>query len=548
MKPIARHLLTRLGLLAALAAHLPAAALPSAAAAPPPARPNFLFIAIDDLNDFTGYAAEEPGNFLQVIYPDPAVRARIRQRLTPNLDRLAARGAPFGRNYCASALCGPSRTALLTGVPPHLSGYYLHATHFRTYDTLADAITLPQQLKAHGYFTTGLGKIFHKPNGTVDGPLGDDWADARNSWSQWVNHAMGCNGGTKGPYSPPDGGLMQFGPSRLTLEQSEDYGIADFAANLLEHRTATTTDGKSGSSQTVTLPAGQPFFLAAGLFRPHLPFHAPQAFFDRFPTAEMTGLDRAALDAIIADLQDLPPGADRFTDFNHGKLKTVMENARRIGGPDAEVPAWRDLVQAYLACVSFADACAGRILDGLAKSPDRDNTVVFLWSDHGFHLGSKYHVAKQALWEEANRTTLIVHDPRSAAVDAGVLRHQITSLTDLFPTICALAGVPLPPTFVLGADLASLLAHADAPALHEDVLMTYMEGNHSLRTDRFRYVRYHDGTEELYDIVADPRQLTNLAANPTYATQRERLAAELNRRVVGEVPDTHSGRNTRTDD
>jgi arylsulfatase A-like enzyme len=501
-------------------------------------RPNFLFIAVDDLNDFSGYAAEEPGNFLQVIYPDSAVRARIRQRLTPNLDRLAAHGAPFVHAYCASPLCGPSRTSLMTGVAPFRSGYYIHDRHFRLYESLKDTVTLPQQLKAHGYFTTGLGKLFHTGVGAVDGPLGSDWADARNSWSQWVNHPLGCNGGQPGKYSPPDGGLMQFGPSRLTLKEAGDWQAADFTARLLEQGTASTeAGGRRGAvqSQTVTLPKDTPFFLGCGLFRPHLPFYAPKEFFDKFPTEEMTGLTRAELDKIVADLDDLPTGGRRFSDYEGGKLKTVMEHARKTGGKEAEIEAWRDLAQAYLACVSFADACIGRILEGLEKSPQKSNTVVMLWSDHGFHVGSKYHVAKQALWEEANRVQFIIRDPRQASASNGILRRQLVSLNDLYPTICAMAGTPVPKNVAVGKDLAPLLANAAGAPLHDILLMTYQAGNHSLRTPTHRFMRYRDSGMELYDMRKDPRQMDNLAQKSEFRPLCDQFLTQVTNWTSGEI-------------
>jgi len=510
--------------------------LPVSGLAAADAKPNFLFIAIDDLNDFAGYAAEEPGNFLQVIYPDPAVRARVLKRLTPNLDRLASQSAPFVRSYCASALCGPSRTSLMTGIPPFKSGYYMHDRHFRLYETLTNAVTLPQQLKANGYFTTGVGKLFHTGSGTVDGPLKDDWADARNSWSVWVNHAIGCNGGEPGKYSPPNGGLMQFGPSRLQLEQSGDWQVADYTARLLEKGAASMAGSRGETNeQTVTLPKDKPFFVGCGLFRPHLPFYAPEEFFKKFPVDEMTGLTRAELDKIIADLKDVPKDGMRFSDLGNGKMKQVMDNARKLGGEEAEIAAWRDLVQAYLACVSFADACVGRLMEGLDKSPQKTNTVVVLWSDHGFHVGSKYHVAKQALWEEANRTELIIRDPRRPSASDGKLRRQIVSLNDIYPTVCALAGVPLPKTLQVGNGLAPLLANAAAPQLHDELLMTYMPANHSLRTPEYRFMRYKDGGMELYDMIHDPRQLTNLADVAGFAPVKDRFSADLTKRVAGEV-------------
>lgn len=497
-------------------------------------QPNFLFIAIDDLNSFAGFSANEPGNFLQTIYPDPNVFEGVRRRLTPNLDRLAATSAPFLRSYCPSPLCGPSRTSLLTGTLPHESGYYNHDRHFRTYETLKDTITLPQHLKANGYFTTGIGKIFHIGSGTVDGPLEKDWSDARNSWNQWVNHPLGCNGGKPSRYSPPDGGLLQFGPSRLELQDTGDYLAADFVANLLEHGTASTNPAaRNVTAQTVTLPPDQPCFLACGLFRPHLPFYAPKDYFELFPTSQMTGLNRKSLDAIIADLEDLPAGADRFSDFGNGKMRELMKHAKQSKGfdIDPEVAAWRELVQAYLSCVSFADSCIGRLIDGLEHSPRRDNTVVILWSDHGYHLGSKFHIAKQALWEEANRTVMIIRDPRVEASCDGNPRRQIVSLSDLYPTVCSLAKVTRP-SHVHGSDLSSLIQSADAAEVHDSVLMTYQPGNHAIRTPTHRFMQYADKTTEMYDMQNDPGELNNLALEPD--TKDYRQLHESLRKHIGE--------------
>ncbi|MEM6470399.1 MAG: sulfatase [Planctomycetota bacterium] len=492
-------------------------------------RPNFLFVAVDDLNDFSGYSANEPGNFLQTIYPDADVRAAVTRRLTPNLNQLAKQSAPFVRAYCPSALCGPSRTSLMTGVAPFRSGYYTHSRHFRTYDSLKDAVTLPQQLKRHGYFTTGLGKLFHKPVGNAKGPLKDDWADARHSWSVWINHATGCNGGKPGKYSPPDGGNMVFGPSRLSLRQSGDWLAADFAARLLETGTATVSKGgargKVGPTST-SLPDDQPFFLGCGLFRPHLPFHAPQRFFDLFPTEKMSGLNRESMDEIYEDLKDLPEGAKRFTDIRNGKFRVIIDHARSLGDSEEEIAAWRSMVQSYLACVAYADACLGRLFEGYKSSPKYDNTVLVLWSDHGYHMGSKFHVAKQALWEEANRVQLIIHDPRAKTGMDGRPRRQIVSLNDLYPTICELAGVDVADQCEVGRSLTPAMKDPQA-TIHEHLLMTYMEGNHSLRTQTHRLNRYRDGSIELYDMVNDPRQLKNLATNDQSARIRERMLSTL---------------------
>lgn len=491
----------------------------------PHKRPNFLFIAIDDLNDFAGYSAEEPGNFLQVIYPDAAVRSEVCRRLTPNLDKLAGSSAPFVRAYCASALCGPSRTSLMTGVSPRVSGYYNHTRHFRTYDSLKDAVTLPQRLKDSGYFTAGIGKLFHKPRGSVNGPIANDWADARHSWSVWLNHAIGCNGGQQGKYSPPDGGNMIFGPSSLPIEVSGDWMAANLTSKVLQYGEGTMKSyGRVGDDgpASIQLPDDRPFFLGCGLFRPHLPFFAPAEFFDRFPTDQMTGLNQKALAAIESDLADLPAFATTFHDFDAGKMRVLMDHAETLRGNE-DVATWRAMVQSYLACVAYADECLGRIMSGYEESPHKDNTVIVLWSDHGFHVGSKYHIAKQALWEEANRVQFIIHDPRTPSACDGKLRRQLVSLNDLYPTICEMAGTKVGPQVQVGRSIVSLINNASAPAVHDHLVMTYQEGNHSIRTATHKLIVYKDTTVELYDMQTDPRKLTNLAGQPQVKALQQQL-------------------------
>ena len=495
------------------------------------ARPNFLFVAVDDLNDFGGHTSEEDGNFLQIIYPDPEVREKVVARLTPTLNRLAQESVPFTRAYCPSALCGPSRTSLMTGVAPHVSGYYMHNRNFRTYETLKDVVTLPQQLKAHGYFTAGAGKIFHRALGNSEGPIEDDWSDARNSWTTWVNHSQGA-AGSKSKYAPPKGGNMQWGPGSQSLEETGDWNTADFIARVLENggATAKVLRGDVGPDG-IDLPEDQPFFLACGIFRPHLPFYAPHEFFDLFPTEEMTGLNRESLDAMLADLEDLPAGADQFLQTEKGKMHAIMEHANELGGPAEEAPAWRSMVQSYLACVAFADACLGRLFEGLENSEYKDNTVVFLWSAHGYHVGAKYRVAKQAVWEKANRVVLMVRDPRNPKGSNGIPRRQLASLNDMYPTICDLAGVPLPGPNV-GRSLVPLLNSARAKPVNKDLVFTYMEGNHCLRTERYAYLRYKDGTTELYDMRKDPRQLDNLASKRKFAKTVAKLDDRLDERLA----------------
>ncbi len=542
---------------------LPAVSLLAAspvAPATPAVRPNFVFVSIDDLNNYVSFLRDQPENFLRKVYPKDQLRAEITQRLTPNLQRLASRAVIFSRAYCASPLCGPSRTALLTGVPTHVSGYYQHRTFFRTYDTLRNAVTLPEYLKQNGYFTIGLGKVFHGPvqRRNPDGSM-TDWPDIERSWSLFIQRQIGPRGPggkvTRSPYSPGSGAmaawdtgnlktdadtgsaehkpdmdeLFSFGVLDLPTEKTFDYQNARFVSQLLLRGHAKIQD-RAGATIDVTLPTDQPFFLACGLYAPHLPWVVPQEFYDRVPISEMA-IDDALVRWVEEDITDLPPQAiEEFVLRDWEKVKKLGEN---VDGPGGVKNAWRAAFQAYLASIAYADHCLGQLVEALEQQPARDRTVVVLWSDHGWNVGDKRRFRKHALWEGANHSVLLVVDPQLPVANAGAVFAGNVSLQDLYPTLVARAGLPRP-EHVYGHDLATAL-RTPHQAADRPVLMTYNPGNHAVRTSTTSYLRYREGGQELYDLTTDPFEYHNLASNPVHAAKLREMDALLER-MLAEKP------------
>lgn len=501
--------------------------------------PNFLFIAIDDLKTACGHMSEDRGQFLQQIYPDPERRAQVRAVLSPNIDRLAAEGVSFRRAYCASPACNPSRAALMTGVRPHVSGLDDNSggAFFRNVSPqLAGAVTLPQNLGAHGYFTAGCGKIYHGAN--------HDAADSAISWTTWVSRPIGTADGAISPWCPasatPDHS-MKWGRVNAALTTTHDYKNADFIAQIIENGSAAIWDREYGTNVTVSLPADQPFFLACGLFRPHLPFYAPGELLDLFPASEMT-ITRQMRDALSADVLDLPPTAlnliyakilagDVVT--SNDRMAQVFEHGVSVDPADGDLKAWKDMISHYLASVALADRCVGRLLDAVENSPRRDNTVAILWSDHGYHLGEKLHVSKFALWDEAARVVFLIKDPRRPQ-SAGIPCHRPVGLGDVYRTVCALAGAPLPPDQVAGRDLTPLLDDPRA-AWNVPALTTYQATNHNaVRMETLTYIRYNGNANEveLYETDLDPDEITNLVADVRYDGARSNMNALLDLALV----------------
>jgi arylsulfatase A-like enzyme len=456
-----------------------AAGLSSLAAAE--SRPNILFIAIDDLRDWIGCLGTQPA-------------AR-----TPHLDRLAARGTLFTRAYCPAPWCNPSRTALLTGVRPSTSGVYTHYhVPWRDSPVLKHAVTLPRHFRDHGYWTGGAGKIFHHDAPSQDP---DSWDDYWPSKTQCMLNMPQAR--------PPLNGMnlrssVDWGPTMRPKEEMPDWKVADWVvAQLLR-----THD--------------RPFFLACGFYRPHLPWYVPQEYFDRHPrdTIQLPPVKDDDLDDVgefarrIALGEGLPHLLDP-RDYGNSEFPTFP--ALRAAG------RWREALQAYLASVSFADDCLGRVLDALDRSPHKDNTIVVLWSDHGWHLGEKLHWEKTTLWEEAAKCVLLIAAPGMG--QPGQRCAAPVNLLDLYPTLVELAALP-PRPGLEGASLVPLLRDPQAVWTRPS-LTTHGRGNHSVRTARWCYIRYANGEEELYDHDADPHEWRNLARDEPWAAVKRELAAAL---------------------
>ena len=422
-------------------------------------RPNVLFISVDDLNDWTGFMKGHP------------------QALTPNMDKFAKRAVSFAKAHCASPACNPSRTAMLTGISPSSSGLYFNKlqTRFRQSNRLRDEDSLPNWFRKHGYTALGSGKVFHK------------YQD-RQSWDAYYPPLDEPTDTNRPPDALPSKSQQtemrvarfKLGPMDIPREEMGDWKVAEWIASQLKK------------------DWNKPFFIACGIFRPHLPLYAPKEYFDRFPLEEIQ-----LPEVLEGDLTDVPRLGARFA-FRH-TLDEVLDEAGTEG--------WKKLVQAYLACTSFADDCVGHVLDALERSPYRDNTIVVLVSDHGWHLGEKNHTQKFTLWERATRSVCVILAPDVSK--AGAVFHDPVSLLDLFPTLCDLAGIESK----TGLDGESLVEFLKDPSRKKKspAITTWEPGNHAVRSTRWRYIRYADGSEELYDHFNDGKEWHNLADDTNYA-------------------------------
>ncbi len=449
------------------------------AAAKTAKKPNILFIAIDDLNDWVEPLAGHP------------------QTLTPNLETFAAGAVNFKRNYCTSPGCNPSRSTLMTGYHTYTSGMYSNYQDWRKVPKLAKAKTLGEYFRDHGYYAAGAGKIYHYSQ--VAPRTWDEYypSQTNNMPEEFIPK--------NNPVNMPEFKYMykMFDWSALPFddEKTADYASVSYVKSQLERA------------------RDKPFFLAAGIYRPHLPWYVPKKYFDRFP------LDQIRLPKVMEnDNDDLGPRA--------------KEMIRRGGNYHAHVVKagkWKEAVRGYLASIAYADAMVGELLDALAKSRYADNTIVVIWSDHGWQLGEKEHWRKFALWENVIRTVLMIWVPPGiATMPEGSAKGKVvtepTSLLDIYPTLVDLAGLPPRPDLD-GTSLRPLLSPGNR-LLDRPIITTYDFGDYSVRYRKWHYIRYIDDSEELYDLNADPEEWHNLAAVAKYARTKDRLKAMLPQNAV----------------
>ncbi|MFN7139573.1 MAG: sulfatase [Limisphaerales bacterium] len=431
-------------------------------------KPNVLMIITDDLNDWIGPMKGHP------------------QAKTPNLDKLAARGITFMNAQISAPICNPSRASFMTGRRPSTTGIY--DNHQPVMPHIPRGMALNDYVRQFGYTSFGAGKIYHyrqfrpgdfdKVSFFTDDTLPNHPAERR-----------------PGPF-----GYRMFtddAPKEKYNEQRAESELVDYKSvswcieQLKEHEREKN-----------------PFLMICGIHRPHTPWDVPKKYFDLYP------LESLQLPQVLTnDLADIPPAGVRFANPKGAHAAVLKEGV------------WKDRVRAYLASVSFADAQVGRLLDALEQSKHKENTIIVFVSDHGWHLGEKEHWAKSALWRQATRVPLIWVAP--GVTKPGSVTYRAVDTTSLYPTICDLAGLPIP-KHVEGISIKPLLKNPKAK-WDQPAITTHLRNNHAITTEEWRYIRYADGTEELYNQKTDPNEWKNEASNPKLAKVKSDLARHLPR-------------------
>lgn len=416
-------------------------------------KPNVLFLAIDDQNNWIGCMGGHP------------------QAKTPHIDALAERGTLFLNAQCQSPLCNPSRTSVMTGKRPSSTGIYGLAPWFRNVPELADIVSLPQFFRQHGYRTSMTGKIYHGRNGRAPEDKEFD------------------------VIGPPTG--VGVRPKQKLVETPSKHPLVDWG--VFDHRDEDKGDYKIATwtvDQLDTMPDDTPFFLACGFFLPHVPCYATQPWFDLYPEETLQ------LPPFLKnDRLDTP----RFSWYLHWKLPEPRQPFL------IEAGEWKNHVRSYLACTSFIDSQIGRILDALERSGRKDNTIVVLWTDHGYHIGEKEITGKNTLWDDSANVPLIFAGP---GVTPRQRCTQPAELLDIYPTLLELAGLPSNPACE-GHSLVPQCRNAETPRTFP-AITTHNHDNHGVRSENWRYIVYADGSEELYDMRADPHEWHNLAGDAAY--------------------------------
>jgi arylsulfatase A-like enzyme len=457
-------------------------------------KPNILFIAVDDLNDWTGFLKGHP------------------QTRTPNMDALAAQSVAFSRAYCNSPSCNPSRSSVLLGKHPHSLGFYRITALDGDQGTIdlrkywPDKRTLPQYFNDNGYNTYGTGKVFH---------LFGDWSTTNPqkdlSFEQYGAGSTNINTGKNIPWQ-----------SAIDLGSYKDFGAIDSA-----HSKFGDYDRASMAINYINKPHDKPFFIACGFYLPHLPWYYPKDILDSAALSGIKNFNGVLLPEVLKnDLDDLP--AIGIQTARNGGTGKAIWNGTEYAYEHAAFAAsgrWKEGVQAYLASIYFIDLQLGRVLKALNNSPYKDNTIVVLWSDHGWMLGQKEGWEKFKPWEPSVRVPFLIKAP---GVNPSVVDNPV-ELLSIFPTLIDLTGIPKKE----GLDGVSLMPLLKNPTMNWDypIITANQEssgGWQTVRTKQYRYIRYmKNGEEELYDHTTDSLEWYNIALNPKMAKVKEEMNSYL---------------------
>lgn len=458
------------------------------------AKPNILFIAVDDLRPDLG------------VYGSPIVKS-------PNIDKIAKSGLTFERAYCQYALCNPSRSSLLSGRRPETLKIYNLGTHVDTHQP--DVVTLPKYLRQNGYQTIRYGKIFHLGHGNHDGI--DTWDESLND-----------NG------KPPKARRKDKNePKPPTPDHSDThpYKAPDVADNELpDGRVADQAVAKINALNT-----DKPFFLAVGFYKPHLPFVAPKKYWDLYKEEDIK----------LAENRFHPKDAPLFANNDASELRRYKGIPQTGSIPDEQA---RKLRHGYYASVSYMDAQIGKILDALDKKNLRENTIIVLWGDHGYQLGEHNTWTKRTNWELGTRVPLILSVPGQET--AGSKSNALVELVDIYPTLLDLAKLPQPPK-IEGLSFVPLVkdpkikwksgAFSSLEVKDPETSGSSIFGR-ALRTDTHRLVEWTYETAqkpkvyELYDLTKDPQENTNIANLPENKDLVARLTQQLRQGWKGSLP------------
>ena len=440
-------------------------------------QPNVLFLAVDDMNDWIGSLGATP------------------RAITPNLDKLAARGVNFSNAHTPGVYCAPARAAIFSGQYASTTGCYRSSDYFTDHPEIEG---LPLSFSKAGYTTLGVGKLYHHMPGSIDVRGWDEFylrkpSQRTEGWSldNWTEEM---------PFPDPF-------PASVFNKGKEIKGglFLEWAGlpNDKEEEMADTIRVNWAVDQ-LGKKHDKPFFLACGIYAPHFPNYCPQKYFDLYDR------DKIELPPIkVDDLEDLPERMKRAK-MARSKIHKELEAKGAV----------KDAIHGYLSCMSYADAMMGRVLDALEKSPYADNTIVVLWSDHGYHHGEKYDWGKHTLWERTSNVPFIWAGP---GVKKGAVTDVTASLIDMYPTFVEMCGLPRPHQKLEGTSLASTLEKPGV-AKDRDVYLPYMApGEYAIINKDWRYITYGDDGEELYDLKSDPNEWNNLAENPKYEDTKRLL-------------------------